>query len=105
MWRTLPLALAVSLAAACAPRTPGDTDTRMAHRSIEDVQNAHTDSLMKVPGVVGTMIGACDSRPCIKVLVERSTPELRRTIPDSLEGYRVAIEETGIIRPQDSARR
>ena len=100
--RTPPLALVVLLlAAACAPSTPGDGDTSMAHRSIEEVQNAHTDSLMKVPGVVGTMIGACDARPCIKVLVVRLTPELRRVIPDSLDGYRVELEETGIVRPQE----
>ena len=74
-------------------------------RSIEAVQESHTDSLMRVPGVVGTAIGLCDDKPCIKVLVVRATPELREAIPDSLEGYRVILDETGTVRAQDSARR
>ena len=72
----------------------------MTQRPIEDVQRAHTDELMKLVGVVGTAIGLCDAKPCIKVLVARRTPELRQAIPDSLEGYRVMIEETGVIRAQ-----
>jgi hypothetical protein len=74
-------------------------------RSIEAVQASHTDSLMRIPGVVGTGIGLCDGSPCIKVLVVRVTPELRKAIPDSLEGYRVTLDETGTVRIQDPARR
>ena len=77
----------------------------MARAPIEDVQNAHTDAWMKIPGVVGTAIGLCNETPCIKVLVVRSTSDLRKAIPDSLEGYRVIIEETGVVRPQDTTRR
>jgi hypothetical protein len=80
-------------------------DTSMARAPIEDVQNAHTDAWMKIPGVVGTAIGLCNETPCIKVLVVRSTSDLRKAIPDSLEGYRVIIEETGVVRPQDTTRR
>ena len=60
---------------------------------------------MRIPGVVGTAVGLCDDKPCIKVLVVRTTPELRRAIPDSLEGYRVILDETGTVRAQDSVRR
>lgn len=74
-------------------------------RSIEAVQESHTDSLMRIPGVVGTAIGLCDDKPCIKVLVAHASPELRKAIPDSLEGYRVILDETGTVRAQDSARR
>jgi len=74
-------------------------------RSIEAVQGSHTDSLMRIPGVVGTAIGLCDGKPCIKVLVFRATPELRKAIPASLEGYRVTLDETGTVRAQDSSRR
>jgi len=74
-------------------------------RSIEAVQGSHTDSLMRIPGVVGTAIGLCDGKPCIKVLVVRATPELRKAIPASLEGYRVTLDETGTVRAQDSSRR
>ena len=74
-------------------------------RSIEVVQASHTDSLMRIPGVIGTGIGLCDGTPCIKVLVVRATPDLRKAIPDSLEGYRVILDETGTVRAQDSTRR
>ena len=70
-------------------------------KPIELVLRTHTDSLMRIPGVVGTAIGLCDTTPCIKVLVARTTPVLQRSIPDTLDGWRVVIEETGIIRPQD----
>jgi hypothetical protein len=55
---------------------------------------------MRINGVIGTAIGACDSVPCIKVLVVTTTPELQREIPKTLEGHTVVIEETGIVRPQ-----
>jgi hypothetical protein len=55
---------------------------------------------MRISGVIGTAIGACDSVPCIKVLVIASTPELQRVIPKTLEGHKVIIEETGVVRPQ-----
>ena len=65
-------------------------------RSIEAVQSSHTDSLMRIAGVVGTAIGLCDGSPCINVLVVRVTPELRKAIPDSLEGYRVVLDEISL---------
>ena len=77
----------------------------MTRPPIEQVQQAHTDAWMKIPGVVGTAIGLCDSTPCIKVLVVRATPELRKAIPDTVQGYRVTLDETGVIRPQDTTRR
>ena len=72
----------------------------MAKAPIESVLRSHTDSLMRITGVIGTAIGACESVPCIKVLVVTSTPELQRVIPTTLEGHKVVIEETGVVRPQ-----
>ena len=89
-------------AAACSSPARQASDTMIAKQPIELVLRTHTDSLMHLPGVVGTAIGLCDSTPCIKVLVARSTPELRRSVPDSLDGWRVVMEETGVIRPQDA---
>jgi len=77
----------------------------MARPPIEDVQKAHTDAWMRIPGVVGTAIGLCGDTPCIKVLVVQSTDALHKAIPDSLQGYRVIIEETGVVRAQDTTRR
>ena len=72
----------------------------MAKAPIDSVLRSHTDSLLRISGVIGTAIGACDSVPCIKVLVVAATPELQRAIPKTLEGHTVVIEETGVVRPQ-----
>jgi len=54
---------------------------------------------MALPGVVGVAEGVCDGRPCIKVFVARKTPDVLKAIPGSVEGYPVAVEETGDFRP------
>jgi len=94
-----------AIGVACSSRPGQEGDSTSMRRSIEAVQGSHTDSLMRIPGVVGTAIGLCDGAPCIKVLVVRATPELRKAIPDSLEGYRVILDETGTVRARDSSRR
>jgi hypothetical protein len=68
--------------------------------SIEETLKKHTQELMAIPGVVGTGQGLCDGTPCIKVLVIERTPEIKKRIPDTLEGYRVEVEVTGRIRAQ-----
>lgn len=74
----------------------------MAGKAIEAVLKEHTDRLMSLRGVVGTAIGACDGKPCIKVLVVKKSPELVNKVPPALEGFQVVIEETGEIRALDS---
>lgn len=69
--------------------------------SIAEVLKDRTDWLLSLPGVVGTGIGERDGKPCIRVLVDRNTEELARTIPKTLGGYRVETVETGKIRPLD----
>jgi len=69
-------------------------------RSIDEVLAAHTDSLMALPGVVGTAIGLCGGERCIKVLVADSNAATKRRLPDRLEGYRVLVEVTGTITPR-----
>jgi hypothetical protein len=69
-------------------------------RSIDEVLAAHTDSLMALPGVVGTAIGLCEGERCIKVLLSDSTPATRSRIPARLDGYRVVAEVTGPIKPR-----
>ena len=93
-----------AIGAACSSRAADESDSMSMRPSIEAVQRAHTDSLMRIPGVVGTAIGLCDESPCIKVLVVRATPELRKAIPDTIDGYRVVLDETGTVRAQDSSR-
>ncbi len=72
----------------------------MAARSIDEVLAAHADSLMALPGVVGTAIGLCDGERCIKVLLADSNPGTKGRIPARLEGYSVVAEVTGTIRPR-----
>jgi hypothetical protein len=88
-------------AAACsgAQRGGGGGDPSVAAKSIDQVLAAHTDSLMALPGVVGTAIGLCDGERCIKVFLADSAPETKKRIPARLEGYRVLAEVTGTIRP------
>jgi hypothetical protein len=71
-----------------------------APKTIEAVLAAHTDSLMAVPGVLGTAIGRCDGAPCIRILVNRMTDDVQRRIPNRLEGFPVRIDVTGPIVPR-----
>lgn len=71
-------------------------DTGM--QTIEQVLEENTPRLMFIPGVVGTAIGECNDKPCIKVLVNAFTEELDLKIPKSIEGFTVEIEEVGEIR-------
>ena len=93
-------------ALACAPaqraaqgggRGEGAT---VATKSIDQVLAAHTDSLMALPGVVGTAIGLYQGERCIKVLLADSGGTTRDRIPSRLDGYRVVIEVIGAIRPK-----
>ncbi len=92
---------------ACSRAQPGGTGgaggaggATVAVKSIEDVLAAHTDSLMKLPGVVGTAVGLCDGERCIKVLVADSSSRTKGRIPSRLEGYRVVVDVTGPIQPR-----
>lgn len=72
----------------------------MALKTVEEVLAAHTESLLAVPGVVGTGIGLCDGAPCIRVFLAGPTDAARQTIPTRLEGYPVKVEVTGPIHPR-----
>ena len=74
----------------------------MQEKTIEAVLREHTDSLMSLPGVVGTAQGECAGKPCIKVFVAHKTADLLAQIPSAIEGYTVAVQETGEIRPLGS---
>jgi hypothetical protein len=98
------LVAALGGAVTCAkPVVDGEQrETLMAGKTIEAVLKQHTDRLMSFSGVVGTAIGDCKGKPCIKVLVVKKSPELMQKIPSMLEGFPVAIEETGEIRRLDT---
>ena len=92
----------VLLAGALACSGTHSGGATVAARSIDEVLAAHTDSLMALPGVVGTAIAVCDGERCIKVFLADSNPDTKGKIPPRLEGYRVVVEVTGTIRPRGS---
>jgi len=96
--RLIAAVLLVAVVAACSGTHSGGAP--VATRSIDEVLVDHTDSLMAIPGVVGTAVGLCDGERCIKVLLADSNPDTKRKIPARLEGYRVVVEVTGTIRPR-----
>jgi hypothetical protein len=95
--RMLTLVLVAGAVACSGSQRGGGTVTA---RSIDEVLAAHTDSLMALPGVVGTAIGLCDGERCIKVLLADSSPATKSRIPARLEGFRVVVEVTGTITPR-----
>ncbi|PYO89865.1 MAG: hypothetical protein DMD58_08205 [Gemmatimonadetes bacterium] len=91
--------LAGALACSGSQRREAGGGTTVTARSIDAVLAAHSDSLMALPGVVGTAIGLCEGERCIKVLLSDSNPATKTRIPARLEGYRVVVEVTGTIKP------
>jgi hypothetical protein len=73
----------------------------MTRKDINAVLRDHDKDLLSIPGVVGVFVGLLsdDKTPCLKVIVVKETEDLRRRIPDFIEGYPVLIEESGVIRP------
>ena len=72
----------------------------MTRKDINTVLKDHDKELLDIPGVVGVYIGLLpdDTTLCLKVMVIKETEELKRMIPQSIEGYPVLIEESGVIR-------
>jgi len=92
--------LVVAAPASCHGRSGAEEGHAVSSPTIEEVLAAHTDSLMALPGVVGTAIGLCDGTPCIRVFLADARVQNRERIPTRLEGYRVQAEVTGPILPR-----
>ena len=95
VWVTMGIVLLASCFVSCISDQEGEETT--PSKPIEEVLETHTKELMAIDGVVGTAQGLCSGEPCIRVFVVKKTPEIERKIPASLEGYPVAIQETGSI--------
>ena len=96
--------IAAAFSAACAGTSPSPIDRhqeKTGRMDINSVLEAHEEELLAVPGVVGVYVGLLpDGKTlCLKVMVIKETESLRRTIPKSLQGYPVLIEESGVVRP------
>jgi hypothetical protein len=80
-----------------------ETKDQAPTRDINAVMADHTEELMAIPGVAGVAIGELDDHtPCILVLVEEETAELKAKIPEKLEGHPTKLYVTGKIVPMDS---
>ena len=85
----------------CSERD-GEKEGLMAERrNIEQVQQAHTNQWMEIPGVHGTGIGLFEGKPCIKIFSSKKAEELRGKIPSEVEGYPVIIEVTDTFQALD----
>ena len=73
----------------------------MAGKTIQQVQQEHTDAWMAIPGVVGTAIGQCEGKPCILILTSSNTKQVRRRIPPTVEGYPLVVQYVGEVRALD----
>jgi len=92
----------ITAASACTNQ-PETTPVRENTPSLTltEAHEKHGPALMALPGVVGSYESRDENGvPCIKVMVVEITDELKREIPDSLEGYRVLIIPTGEIVPR-----
>jgi len=74
---------------------------QMTNKPIEEVLKEHTLHLMSIQGVTGAAQGELNGKPCIKVYVVRETEELKKQIPNELEGYPVEIQVSGVIKPMN----
>src|SRR5207302_1987617 len=97
---TVATLLVARVLASCTARHDGEDTRAVTSKTIEAVLAAHTDSLMALPGVVGTAIGLCDGVPCIRVFLADSSAAARGRIPAQLDGYSVKVEVTGPIGPR-----
>ena len=73
----------------------------MPERTIEQVQEEHTNAWMTISGIEGTAIGLFEGTPCIKIFTSVKPEQLRDKIPLTVEGYPVIIEQTGSFRALD----
>ena len=74
----------------------GDTPAASSRRPIEEVLAEKTPEWMSWEGVVGTAQSVLDDgRPCLVVYLAYESEDVRRRLPEAVEGYPVVIEVTG----------
>lgn len=70
-------------------------------REINSVLADHDKRLLAMPGVVGVCVGLLEdnSTLCLRVMLAKDDPNVRCSIPRTIEGYRVVTEVTGEFKP------
>jgi hypothetical protein len=95
---------AVSAAASFSPAEASSTSTNSALSATSApvvaasaIKDRHESDLFKIPGVIGTGIGAAGhaGKVAIQVYVDHETPQIDSAVPATLEGTPVKIIETG----------
>lgn len=95
--------LLVIVAGAISCGTQKESKDEMPTRDINAVMTDHTTELIAIPGVTGVAIGELeDHTPCILVLVEEESDEIKKAVPKKLEGHPVQLLVTGKIVPMDN---
>jgi hypothetical protein len=70
-------------------------------RPIDEVLAVHSEELLARPGVTIVYQGARDDgAPCITVGVVDKNASSARSLPKSIEGYPVVVQETGAVGPR-----
>jgi hypothetical protein len=72
-------------------------------KPVEKVISEHEKEIMSMDNVTGIYHGKRDDgKSFIGIGVEKVTPDIKKSVPNKLDGYDVQIEETGDITAQDS---
>lgn len=84
-----------------APRPSGPPDPAQVEWA-NQVKARQEDTLLRIPGVVGTGVGVAPDtgEVVIQVYVIRLIDQLRQAVPTQLEGVRVQLIETGQFEPR-----
>ena len=77
------------------------TGHEMQGKDIKDVLEKYSDTLMDIPGVVAVGQGEWQGNLCIRVFVSNQNNDTLEQIPDTIEGYKVIVEESGEFRALD----
>ena len=65
---------------------------------ISEVLDKYTEKWLKIPGIVGTGEGKSEGKPCIMIMTNGNSKQIKKKIPKTIEGYKVVFEETGEIK-------
>lgn len=97
IYRLCTLAIVGLMLLGCSPVRSAESSEPpgVNQKTIEQVLHEHSKELMALPAVVGVAIGLCKNAPCILVMAEKDSAELRSRLPSELDGYPVRIEVTG----------
>ena len=68
--------------------------------TVAEVLAKHTDTWMKIPGVIGTGEGKSNGKPCIMIFTQHKSGAIRKKIPKIVDGYKVVFEQTGKVIAQ-----